>query len=445
MAESKLEKYFTSEQQKELQKAYKSGDLEQIDMLIEQKQKALKDTIFNVAVTGETGTGKSTLINAMRGLLVDDGEEALAAPTGVTETTLVPTPYPHFHFPNVVFWDLPGVGTPNFIAQDYLKDMNFECYDFFLIVSSCRFRENDAKLAQEIERMRKPFYFVRTKIDLDMYSLQKRRKNANQKEILEQIRADCVSNLQSAGMSQPQVFLLSSFEWENYDYDHLQKVLFEKLREIRKYDILNLEEHILNIAVTGETTAGKTSLISALLNMEGIDKGTPTTDVTPYEYPLISNIIFWDLPGVDTDSVNWQEYSKKVHLESYDFYIIVSGGPFSKNTETIVHEIKKMDKKFCFVRTKVDLEIMSSEKSEDSVLEGIRNDYVSSFDRSTACPTHIFLVSNYNQIKYDFLNLQVMLSENLQKIKKQTLLVAFVNENLREETKRPHRSFCSLM
>ncbi|KAJ8289615.1 hypothetical protein GJAV_G00003370 [Gymnothorax javanicus] len=50
--------------------------------------KQLDRVELNIAVTGESGTGKSTFVNAIRGLGDDDEG---AAPTGVVETTMEPT------------------------------------------------------------------------------------------------------------------------------------------------------------------------------------------------------------------------------------------------------------------------------------------------------------------------------------------------------------------
>ena len=123
------------------------------------------NTPLNIAITGETGSGKSTFINRVRGIKVRD---ARYAPTGVKECTKVPTPYTHPNYPNVTLWDLPGVGTTNFPADQYLELVGFEKFDFFIIISETRFRENDVKLAREIQRMKKNFYFVRSKIDNDL-------------------------------------------------------------------------------------------------------------------------------------------------------------------------------------------------------------------------------------------------------------------------------------
>uniref|UniRef100_A0A3Q4GKX2 IRG-type G domain-containing protein n=1 Tax=Neolamprologus brichardi TaxID=32507 RepID=A0A3Q4GKX2_NEOBR len=147
---------------------------------------------LNIAITGETGSGKSTFVNAFRGLCDDDEEGA--APTGVTETTMEVTAYPHPNYPNVTLWDLPGIGTAKFPAKKYLKLVGFEKFDFFIIISDTRFRENDVKLAQEIQKMKKKFYFVRSKIDENLHA-ERRKRDFIEEETLTKIREDYLYNV----------------------------------------------------------------------------------------------------------------------------------------------------------------------------------------------------------------------------------------------------------
>ncbi|XP_078066455.1 T-cell-specific guanine nucleotide triphosphate-binding protein 2-like isoform X1 [Mustelus asterias] len=185
-----------------------------VNPLIQKKLDDLDNTELNIAVTGGSGAGKSTFINALRGLQnADEG----AAETGTTETTMEPIGYKHHNLPNVRFWDLPGIGTTKFPADKYLREMKFERYNFFIIMSHCRFRENDEKLAKEIKRLGKKFYFVRSKIDNDLKSMK-----INEEEELEKIRNDCVSKLEEAGIPSPCVFLISNFDLNLYDFVKLK-------------------------------------------------------------------------------------------------------------------------------------------------------------------------------------------------------------------------------
>lgn len=207
----------------EIQAAFESGGLAGVVRLIQSSLDALLDTKLNIAVTGESGNGKSTFVNSLRGL---EDEDEGAAPVGVVETTMNPTPYPLPKYSNVTIWDLPGIGTPNFTVENYLEQVNFHTYDFFIILASERFKENHVMLAKEIAKQGKIFYFVRTKIDNDVMSQMKSRKQPVKEDaILEEIRKDCEENLKKAGLPRSKVFLISSFELDKYDFQRLLEEL----------------------------------------------------------------------------------------------------------------------------------------------------------------------------------------------------------------------------
>lgn len=144
---------------------------------------------LNIAITGESGSGKSSFVNAFRGI---DQRDERAAPTGCLETTKEVTKYIHPHYSNVALWDLPGIGTTKFPAVKYLEHVNFQKYDFFIIISDTRFTENDVMLAREIQRMDKKFYFIRSKIDNDLQAAKRSQRNFNADQTLDEIRNDCI-------------------------------------------------------------------------------------------------------------------------------------------------------------------------------------------------------------------------------------------------------------
>ncbi|XP_055486910.1 interferon-inducible GTPase 5-like [Leucoraja erinacea] len=221
-AQSETLSYFTQEGLSKLNFEFKTGGVEKVQPLLEKKVKELDNTELNVAVTGDTGAGMSTLINAMRGLRNDDEG---AAAVGTTETTMEPTGYSHPTLPNVRYWDLPGIGTPRFTAGSYLKEMQFKKYDFFIIVSAGRFAENDEILAKEMKRLGKKFYFVRSKIDVVLDCMRRERVEFDEVAEMENIRSDCVSRLGKAGIPDPTVFLISSFKKNMYDFPRLMEAL----------------------------------------------------------------------------------------------------------------------------------------------------------------------------------------------------------------------------
>ncbi|KAK7903936.1 hypothetical protein WMY93_016543 [Mugilogobius chulae] len=181
---------------------------------------------LNIAITGESGSGKSTLVNALRG--IKNNSEG-AAPTGVTETTMEPTEYTHPENPKIKIWDLPGVGTTKFPAAKYLKHVGFKKYDFFIIVSSERFKENDAKLAKEIKKMKKNFYFVRSKVDHNIQDEKENSPDLKEDELLQVIRNKCTKELEKLGIESPKVFLVSSLKLHLYEFRELSRALMMDL------------------------------------------------------------------------------------------------------------------------------------------------------------------------------------------------------------------------
>uniref|UniRef100_A0A8D0BE45 IRG-type G domain-containing protein n=1 Tax=Salvator merianae TaxID=96440 RepID=A0A8D0BE45_SALMN len=219
----------------EIQEAYELGGLSEVVTRVQCSLEAIWNAKLDIAITGESGAGKSTFVNALRGL--GDEEEGAAA-TGVTETTAQPTPYPYPGHPNVTLWDLPGIGTPNFKADSYLEAVEFSRYDFFIILASERFKENHVRLAQAIVAENKRFYFVRTKVDNDLESTRRKKNAPAEEKVLEEIRNDCREKLSKAGLQDAKVFLLSSFEIDKFDFQIFEETLEQELPSHKRHAFL---------------------------------------------------------------------------------------------------------------------------------------------------------------------------------------------------------------
>ncbi|XP_050014566.1 T-cell-specific guanine nucleotide triphosphate-binding protein 2-like [Alexandromys fortis] len=225
---------------------------------------------LNIAVTGETGAGKSSFINALRG--VWDEEEG-AAPTGVVETTMERTPYPHPKLPMVTIWDLPGIGSTSFPPQNYLTEMKFAEYDFFIIISATRFKDTDAHLAKAIAKMNTKFYFVRTKIDQDISNEQRSKsKTFNRDSVLKKIRGDCSRHLQETLSSEPPVFLVSNFDVSDFDFPELETTLLSELPAHKRH-VFMLSLH----SVTETAIDRKRDLLKQKIWLEALKAGAWAT------------------------------------------------------------------------------------------------------------------------------------------------------------------------
>ncbi|ELK33745.1 Interferon-inducible GTPase 5 [Myotis davidii] len=156
-----------------LRTAFESGDIPQAASRLRELLASSESTGLEVGVTGESGAGKSSLINALRGLGAEDPGAAL---TGVVETTMQPSSYPHPQFP-------------------------------------------DARLASEILRQGKKFYFVRTKVDEDLAATRSQRPSGfSESMVLQEIRDHCTERLRAAGVSDPRIFLVSNLWPVRYDF-----------------------------------------------------------------------------------------------------------------------------------------------------------------------------------------------------------------------------------
>jgi hypothetical protein len=134
----------------EYKSAFENGEMSKLKKKIDEDQNRWRKIVVNIAVIGNSGVGKSSFINSFRGIRANcDG----AAEVGVNETTEVPTKYVHPGNMNIALWDLPGVGSLKFPKSTNLQDVGFDKYDYFLIISSTRFTENDLWLAKEVHKL----------------------------------------------------------------------------------------------------------------------------------------------------------------------------------------------------------------------------------------------------------------------------------------------------
>ncbi|MGH0161112.1 UNVERIFIED_CONTAM: hypothetical protein FKN15_042201 [Acipenser sinensis] len=222
-------KSFSDEEKKQLQAQFEKHGLEGVAVMIRCKIESLQNVPLDIAVTGNSGTGKSRLINALMGR---KKHEKGAAKTGATETTMKRQCYKHPTLPTVHLWDLPGVGTLNFPADKYLEEMEFKTYDFFIIVSGNRFRTEDANLFIAINKMGKQAYFVRSKIDVDVSTCEL--DEGNVEEELEKIRKYFEKSLKDAGINSCLFFLLSSVELHKYDFTKFKEAILNGLPSIKR-------------------------------------------------------------------------------------------------------------------------------------------------------------------------------------------------------------------
>jgi len=201
---------------------------------MEKKLDEWKDVKVRMAITGQSGAGKSSFINKVRNVRPEqDG----AAPVNVIETTRKPTMYLHPDNQNIELWDLPGVGTPNFPQSSYLQQVGFETFDCFIILSETRFTENDMWLASSVLKGGKRFYFARTKIDNALRDdKEDKGETFNEIETLSLMHKDIVSNLDAIGNQDEKmkVYLITNRDSKKFDFPKLIDHVLKELPDIKR-------------------------------------------------------------------------------------------------------------------------------------------------------------------------------------------------------------------
>jgi len=225
-----LQREIPSEFAEQLKQAYTRDGAVGVKRVIIEDSNAWKQIKMDLAIIGAAGAGKSTLTNALCG--------CTSKKANVTKVSYIDGSkgVKHFQFPgnpNITLWDLPGVGTSDFTKEEYLKLVDIDKYDCFLVIVTTRFTTNDAWLADEIKKRKKCFCYVYTKIDIAVRNeMKEKRKNELQKEeeaeVVEEVRFCVTSQIQKLNIA-AELFLIDSYQQRKYDFPKLQQTIIKQL------------------------------------------------------------------------------------------------------------------------------------------------------------------------------------------------------------------------
>ena len=129
----------------------------------------------------------------------------------------------------------------------------------------------------------------------------------------------------------------------------------------------------------------------------------------PYDHPDNPNIKFWDLPGMGTKDFPMDTYCDQVQIDKYHAFLIFTDTRFRENDIKLAEKISSIDKKFFFIRTKIDENVRAEKRSkppgsfnEEAMLEEIRADCSKNLGHLKSNTEDIFLISNHHPAKWEF-------------------------------------------
>ncbi|KAL4237667.1 Interferon-inducible GTPase 5-like [Mactra antiquata] len=231
---------------KDVKNYYEEKGTKRIDGILAKKRDQWVNIPIHVAICGNSGTGKSSFINVIRGVKPEDRNGAVLN-TG--QTTIEPIPYPHPAKHYLKFWDLPQLNSRAFTKDLYLKNINVNRYDYFLIFGKEEFTEDDFWIAEQLLGLNKIVYFVLTHADitvsgaLEHATKSKRDPRQIQIKALTAMRDRALKGIKSAKIKTNYVYLITTSDVRKFDFPKLAERMIADLTE-RKWEAMALTLNI---------------------------------------------------------------------------------------------------------------------------------------------------------------------------------------------------------
>ena len=258
-------------------------------------------TKINIAVIGPPKSGKSSFINHLRNVQ-SNARGAATVDDNVTDTCISEYTYPANS--KISIWELPGQKRQDKKGTTPQNDIDFDRYDFFLILSEKSFMETDNWFIKEVLQNGKPCFFVRTCIGRSVNETKlatSKRNTKNKQTALEDIRSTCKVNLQVYGVTNPTVFLVDSDDIANdfFEFGALQDLLFPMVESAKMGDI----SFSFDLKHTDELMNLKKELLGKRIRHKGLQASIAKTTIERMLILKQEIILQQQIFGIDEESL----------------------------------------------------------------------------------------------------------------------------------------------
>ena len=123
-----------------------------------------------------------------------------------------------------------------------------------------------------------------------------------------------------------------------------------------------------------------------------------------------------------------ETYVHDVQLEKYHAFLICTANRFTKNDSLLAEKSRSMKKSFFFIRTKIDENARAESRkrsfNEEAMLMNIRRDCSENLGDLLSKEEDIFLISNHEPDKWDFVRLTQAILDALTRYQRESLTLS---------------------
>lgn len=208
-----------------------------VKKILRKKMNKWKSESINIAIMGDSLSGKSSVIKALGGMLTAPNKF-----TGRMASCHQPTECKSTLNDSLSLWELPAISTSGKYSKiNYIKSVEGEKFDLFLICTPTWFKSHQIAVAQQIvAELNVKVIFIRTKLDDSIINDRKSRPSSHDEDVVScKVRNHCWEPLEKSELNDIQLFLISAFHLNRYDGPKLLSCLLNKIdhQKKRKFSI----------------------------------------------------------------------------------------------------------------------------------------------------------------------------------------------------------------